>query len=116
MGFIESSSTDAEPAKCTPIIAQQLERLYRRALSAFEKAYINEVLDAHAALGALQHEQPSSQPPFDPLSVQRDISTLDEVQHSPVNPIPTQSGLFPGAAQVQIQGCEINEIHGHKVR
>ena len=53
MGFIESSSTDARPAKCTPIIGQQLERLYRRALSAFEKAYINEVLDAHAAFGAL---------------------------------------------------------------
>jgi hypothetical protein len=46
MGYVQFPGTDTEPAKCGPVIAQQLEHIYRQYLGAFERAYIGNVLDS----------------------------------------------------------------------
>ena len=51
MGFVQFPGTDTEPAKSGPVIAQQLEHIYRQYLANFDRAYIANVLDSRIKSG-----------------------------------------------------------------
>jgi hypothetical protein len=51
MGFVQFPGTDTEPAKSGPVIAQQLEHIYRQYLASFDRAYVANVLDSRIKNG-----------------------------------------------------------------
>ena len=99
MGYVQFPGTDTEPAKCGPVTAQQLEHIYRQYLSAFDRAYIANVLDLRL--------KNSQAPQFNANQLGVMVSMADQ----PVHQLRAQ-----GFSEPMIQFMEAHRAHLQRMR
>ena len=63
MGFVQFSGTETEPAKSGPGVAQQLARIYKELLAAFDHYYISTVVEARLKAQAQAPRHPAQMSP-----------------------------------------------------
>lgn len=100
MGYVQFPGTDTEPAKCGPVTAQQLEHIYRQYLSAFDRAYIANVLDLRLK---------NSQAPMQFNATQ--LSVMVSMADQPVHQLRAQ-----GFSETMIQFMEAHRAHLQRMR
>ena len=101
MGYVQFPGTDTEPAKCGPVIAQQLEHIYRQFLSAFDRIYIANVLDMRL------RNAPAPPMPFNSNQLSVMVSMADQ----PVHQLRAQ-----GFSDNMIQFMEAHRAHLQRMR